>query len=64
MKEHQQTTIDQFTRQAVPFFAIARSHERRIAALLDRRGNLTEKDTVLDVACGTGIVRLRFCCDC
>jgi ubiquinone/menaquinone biosynthesis C-methylase UbiE len=60
MNEHQQTTIDQFTRQAVPFSqSLGHTNDESLRFLIDAV-NLTEKDTVLDVACGTGIVACGF----
>jgi ubiquinone/menaquinone biosynthesis C-methylase UbiE len=54
--EQRQLILDQFTRQAVPFAQMpAHSNEEANRLLLD----LTEigpKDTVLDVACGPGLV--------
>jgi ubiquinone/menaquinone biosynthesis C-methylase UbiE len=55
---HRRTIIDQFTRQAFPFTQV-RGH-------LDAMGNLLEiskvhaNDTVLDVACGPGLVTCAF----
>ena len=57
---HQGLILDQFTRQATPFSTATPDHRReRIAD--DHRGRAaTPQDTVLDVACGGGIVVCAF----
>jgi ubiquinone/menaquinone biosynthesis C-methylase UbiE len=55
-RDHQATIIDQFTRQAVPFSQQqAHSKESFLNLLLEMSG-VGPEDTVLDVACGPGIV--------
>ncbi len=51
---HDQTVIDQFTRQAIPF-ARAPQHQHGIDAIR-RLARLQAGDDVLDVACGPGLV--------
>jgi ubiquinone/menaquinone biosynthesis C-methylase UbiE len=60
MNEHQIITIDQFTRQAVPFSrSQGHSNEESLHLLLEL-GEISGEDTVLDVACGTGMVACAF----
>jgi SAM-dependent methyltransferase len=53
---HNESIVDQFTRQAVSFSRLAAQSEE---LLLDMSG-VTNADTVLDVACGPGIVACAF----
>ncbi|MGD9950373.1 MAG: class I SAM-dependent methyltransferase [Desulfobulbus sp.] len=62
MCSHQQTIIEQFTQQAIPFTQIAGHHDA-IDLLIDLATPLRE-DTVLDVACGPGIVSCAFAHHC
>lgn len=58
--EHQANIVDQFSRQAVPFSEQpAHSQEAFINLLLEMSG-VGEQDTVLDVACGPGLVATAF----
>jgi ubiquinone/menaquinone biosynthesis C-methylase UbiE len=60
MGTHQEITIEQFTRQAVPFSqSQGHTHEASLRLLIDLV-KLSNQDTVLDVACGTGIVACAF----
>ena len=54
--QHNASIVEQFTRQAVPFSQMATQHEE---VLLDFSG-VNRNDTVLDVACGPGIVACAF----
>lgn len=54
--EHNASIVDQFTRQAVPFSRMAAQSEE----LLLEMSGVTGNDTVLDVACGPGIVACAF----
>jgi SAM-dependent methyltransferase len=57
---HQELIIDQFTRQATPF---AEKPEHRDEAIMERLRQLagvTTADTVLDVACGPGLLTCAF----
>ena len=60
MNTHQQITVDQFTRQAVPFSQSLGHLNDESLRFLTEAVNLTGEDTVLDVACGTGIVACTF----
>lgn len=61
-RTHQEEIVDQFSRQAIPF--------ARVPGHLDAVGQLLEmsqaapEDTVLDVACGPGIVACEFARTC
>ena len=59
-KEHQAAILDQFSRQAVPFSQQqAHSKESFLNLLLEMSG-VGPADTVLDVACGPGLVACAF----
>jgi ubiquinone/menaquinone biosynthesis C-methylase UbiE len=60
MNEHQKITIDQFTRQAVPFSQSSGHSNEESLRLLVQLAELSSEDTVLDVACGTGMVACAF----
>jgi ubiquinone/menaquinone biosynthesis C-methylase UbiE len=60
MDSHRQVTIDQFTRQAAPFSQSAGHTNEESLRLLVEMAELSGEDTVLDVACGTGIVACEF----
>ncbi len=58
--KHQANIVDQFSRQAVPFSQQpAHSQEAFINLLLEMSG-VGAQDTVLDVACGPGLVATAF----
>jgi ubiquinone/menaquinone biosynthesis C-methylase UbiE len=59
MSAHGQQILDQFTKQASLFQASHRSAEAAIAAAVSYSG-VTAKDTVLDVACGPGVLSCAF----
>lgn len=53
---HNDVIIDQFTKQAIPFANLAaHSHEEAFKLLL-ALSDAGDKDTVLDVACGPGLL--------
>jgi len=58
MHSHQQKIIEQFTQQAVPFTQVAGHHDA-IDLLVDVTHPVPE-DTLLDVACGPGLVACAF----
>ncbi len=59
-QEHQAAIVDQFSRQAVPFSQQqAHSQESFLNLLLEMSG-VGPADTVLDVACGPGLVACAF----
>ncbi|MGE0127896.1 MAG: class I SAM-dependent methyltransferase [Blastocatellales bacterium] len=60
MNTHQQITIDQFTRQAVPFSQSQGHTNEESLRLLIELAELCGEDTALDVACGTGMVACAF----
>ena len=62
MCSHQQKIIDQFTQQAIPFTQIAGHHDA--IDLLIKMAEPKQSDTVLDVACGPGIVTCAFARQC
>jgi ubiquinone/menaquinone biosynthesis C-methylase UbiE len=60
MTTHQESIIDQFTRQAVPFSKLDGHTNEESLHLLMEMASVSEQDTVLDVACGSGIVSCAF----
>jgi ubiquinone/menaquinone biosynthesis C-methylase UbiE len=55
-EEHRRLILEQFTRQAIPFAEMpAHSNDEAIRLLIDKAG-IGPEDTVLDVACGPGLV--------
>ena len=60
MTDHQQITIDQFTRQALPFSKSPGHTNEESLRLLIEMAQLSGEDTALDVACGTGMVACAF----
>jgi SAM-dependent methyltransferase len=55
-EEQRRLILDQFTRQAIPFAAMpAHSNEESVKLLIDLAG-VGPEDSVLDVACGPGLV--------
>lgn len=57
-ESHRAITIDQFTRQAIPFAQLP-GHSSSIDLLL-KLTRATSTDRVLDVACGPGLVACQF----
>jgi ubiquinone/menaquinone biosynthesis C-methylase UbiE len=57
---HNDLIIDQFTKQAVPFANLAAHSHEEAFKLLFRLSNSGDKDTVLDVACGPGLLACEF----
>jgi SAM-dependent methyltransferase len=57
---HRDTIIDQFTRQAVPFSTAPGIKDEEALALLVAESGAGPDDTVLDVACGPGLVVAAF----
>lgn len=54
--QHNESIVNQFTRQAIPFSRMATQHEE----LLLEFSGVNSDDNVLDVACGPGIVACAF----
>src|SRR5262249_11462460 len=60
MASHRDLILDQFTRQAVPFSTAPGIRDEEALARLDSASGATAHDTVLDVACGPGLVVCAF----
>jgi ubiquinone/menaquinone biosynthesis C-methylase UbiE len=60
MATHQEHILDQFTRQAVPFATSAGIRDEESLRLVIEFCGAKRDDTVLDVACGPGIVVCAF----
>jgi len=58
--QHQASIIQQFTRQAGPFAAMPEHSEESAFRLMLESTGVTSSDTVLDVACGPGLVACAF----
>ncbi len=57
-ERHNQRIVDQFSRQAVPFAELP-GHSQSMQLLIDLSG-VSASDTVLDLACGPGLVACEF----
>ena len=57
---HRHAIVDQFTRQAVPFSTAPGIQDERALRLLVESSGAGPDDTVLDVACGGGLVVCAF----
>ena len=60
MSSHRERIVDQFTRQATPFSTAPGIRDERALALLVEASGAGPEDTVLDVACGPGLVVAAF----
>ncbi len=60
MTDHQQQILDQFTRQAVPFSSSPSIRDEAALRLVIEQSGVGPADTVLDVACGPGILACAF----
>lgn len=58
IRAHQEEIVDQFTRQAIPFTQVP-GHLDAIGHLIEM-SKVGDGDTVLDVACGPGMVACEF----
>lgn len=58
--EHRERIIDQFTRQAVPFATAAAIRDQDFLERIVRMAETSGSDTVLDVACGPGLLACAF----
>jgi len=58
--EHNERIVDQFTRQAVPFSTAKTIADEKALRLLVELSEAAAEDTVLDVACGGGLVVCAF----
>jgi len=57
---HENLILDQFTRQAAPFSAAAMIKDQAVLRLIVEAASPRPDDTVLDVACGPGLVVCAF----
>jgi ubiquinone/menaquinone biosynthesis C-methylase UbiE len=60
MATHRDVILDQFTRQAVPFATSAGINDEAALTLAIEFSGVGANDTVLDVACGPGILACAF----
>src|ERR1700755_5768 len=60
MRSHRDQLLDQFTNQAVPFSSAPGIRDQAALRLLVESSETTARDTVLDVACGPGLVVRAF----
>jgi ubiquinone/menaquinone biosynthesis C-methylase UbiE len=59
-KTHKKLTVEQFTKQAVPFSTAASVRNDDVLDRIVRLGELTSEDETLDVACGPGLLVCAF----
>jgi len=64
MTSNADTVVDQFTRQAAPFANSAAMRDEDALRLLVEFSGVRAGDTVLDVACGPGLVVAAFATQC
>ena len=57
---HRERILDQFTRQAVPFSQSQNIRNQQALEKIVRLAEASPKDTVLDVACGPGLLACAF----
>ena len=57
---HNDLIIDQFTKQAIPFTQNAAHSAEYAIKRLVTLSNVSKNDTVLDVACGSGLVSCGY----
>ena len=60
MTEHREAILDQFTRQAIPFATAPSIRDEAALRLIVEWSGAGPDDTVLDVACGPGLVVAAF----
>jgi SAM-dependent methyltransferase len=60
MSDHRETILDQFTRQAVPFATSAAIRDETALRLVVEFSGAGPQDTLLDVACGPGLLVCAF----
>src|SRR5262245_37618718 len=60
MPTHNEEIVDQFTRQAVPFSTAGAIKDQQVLELIVAASGTGPHDTVLDVACGPGLVACAF----
>lgn len=59
-KKHSDLILDQFTKQAIPFSNIPGHSDKQVADMTIGFSEVTQKDRVLDVACGPGLITFPF----
>jgi SAM-dependent methyltransferase len=64
MADHTDIVVDQFTRQATPFANAAAMRDEDALRLLVEFSQVSAEDSVLDVACGPGLVVAAFAKAC
>lgn len=57
---HDELILDQFTRQAIPFSTAGTITDAAALKLIVETSGATQSDTVLDIACGGGVVACAF----
>lgn len=57
---HNETIISQFTKQAIPFTQLSQHSNQYGLELMIKLSQPKQKDTVLDIACGSGIISCEF----
>lgn len=60
IKKHSDLILEQFTKQAIPFSNIPGHSDEQVANMIISFSGVTQKDTVLDVACGPGLITFPF----
>ena len=60
MSSHESRILDQFTRQAAPFAAAAAIRNQEALNRIVKWAGAGPEDTVLDVACGPGLLVCAF----
>lgn len=60
MSSHHDRILDQFSQQAVPFSTAAPIRDEKVLHMLVQATHAGADDTVLDVACGPGLVACAF----
>jgi ubiquinone/menaquinone biosynthesis C-methylase UbiE len=60
IKRHPDLILDQFTKQAIPFSNITGHSDEQVANMIISFSEVSQKDNVLDVACGPGLITFPF----
>lgn len=59
-KKHSELILEQFSKQAIPFSNIPGHTDEKISNMITNFSGVTQKDVVLDVACGPGLITFPF----
>jgi len=59
-KKHAELILEQFSKQAIPFSNIPGHTDEKISNLITSFSGVSQKDIVLDVACGPGLITFPF----